>query len=376
MCALSEGHTETGRSPVESWWASHALPLDEIRSCVDTAASDPRKVSSFTERIAAETERIGEVVLQKWSALTDALEQLLRQIGEADGLASSADVDALAAELIAMDAFMRASIVLFDEVFEYHDDALGATLAPALRRALAESAWTRLRLGSYLSGLSAAYHGLRVRGDQGWSSPSATVWIPPSSFCRQTRKYLVRPEHVLRFKCALLRHLPLSVHGEDPLWALREVHRGGRVADELSSKATQRVSSTYLDSRGTMRQYHERLRRDDRAQLLRLRWYGTGARESPNTTVYVERKIHREDWTNERSAKDRYAVRGDRATALLSTGAKSGLEAEISAFATERHLEPKLRLSTGGPRSKRPTRTRYGSPLTRLYSFSRNSAME
>jgi len=38
---------------------------------------------------------------------------------------------------------------------------------------------------------------------------------------------------------------------------------------------------------------------------VRLRWYGG----VDNTTIFVERKTHREDWTGEKSVKARFAIK-------------------------------------------------------------------
>jgi SPX domain protein involved in polyphosphate accumulation len=49
--------------------------------------------------------------------------------------------------------------------------------------------------------------------------------------------------------------------------------------------------------------YHTRLRRDDGARLVRMRWYGSRAPEQDQQQVWVERKTHRQSWTGERSVK-------------------------------------------------------------------------
>lgn len=51
--------------------------------------------------------------------------------------------------------------------------------------------------------------------------------------------------------------------------------------------------------------YRERLRREDGAQLMRVRWYGArreGDLGAPQK-MYVERKTHRERWTAQQSIK-------------------------------------------------------------------------
>ena len=50
--------------------------------------------------------------------------------------------------------------------------------------------------------------------------------------------------------------------------------------------------------------YHGRLDKTPGAIAFRLRWYGAG---DPKT-VFFERKTHRDTWTGEASAKERFIV--------------------------------------------------------------------
>ena len=51
--------------------------------------------------------------------------------------------------------------------------------------------------------------------------------------------------------------------------------------------------------------YRERLRRDDGARLVRVRWYGTRREGVPGAVqkMFVERKTHRERWSAQLSIK-------------------------------------------------------------------------
>ena len=61
------------------------------------------------------------------------------------------------------------------------------------------------------------------------------------------------------------------------------------------------MSSIYYDNRD-LDTYMSRLRRDDKAAAVRIRFYGTRSR-SGGQEVFLERKTHREPWTGERSCK-------------------------------------------------------------------------
>lgn len=51
------------------------------------------------------------------------------------------------------------------------------------------------------------------------------------------------------------------------------------------------ITSVYMDNK-EHDLYATRLRREEGARLLRLRWYGL----APDKSIYVERKTHHEHW--------------------------------------------------------------------------------
>lgn len=54
-----------------------------------------------------------------------------------------------------------------------------------------------------------------------------------------------------------------------------------------------------------MELYLGRLEKSEGAEAVRLRWYGG----MDNTTIFMERKTHREDWTGEKSVKARFSIK-------------------------------------------------------------------
>lgn len=78
------------------------------------------------------------------------------------------------------------------------------------------------------------------------------------------------------------------------------------------------VSSVYLDSLPELPSYHARLRRDDKATAVRVRWYGNRDPPNPKQQLFIERKVHREAFTNEWSTKERAPLLQRDALAFLS----------------------------------------------------------
>ena len=65
------------------------------------------------------------------------------------------------------------------------------------------------------------------------------------------------------------------------------------------------VTSIYYDHPSELSAYHERLRREDGASMVRLRWYGDRDARDPGQPLFVEKKVHREAYTEQFSTKER-----------------------------------------------------------------------
>ena len=65
------------------------------------------------------------------------------------------------------------------------------------------------------------------------------------------------------------------------------------------------ISSIYYDNPETFELYTGRLKKTEGAEAIRLRWYGG----MENDQIFVERKTHREDWTGEKSIKERFPIK-------------------------------------------------------------------
>lgn len=102
-------------------------------------------------------------------------------------------------------------------------------------------------------------------------------------FERSTTKYWVPMDKVLRVKTEVLKHLPVS---------------------SFNKKSSSLITSVYYDTED-LGIYHERLRREEGAILVRMRTYN----EAPHSTVFVERKVHHESWITEKSVKSRFPIK-------------------------------------------------------------------
>ncbi|KDN34843.1 hypothetical protein RSAG8_12075, partial [Rhizoctonia solani AG-8 WAC10335] len=72
------------------------------------------------------------------------------------------------------------------------------------------------------------------------------------------------------------------------------------------------ITSIYFDNED-LELYLGRLEKTEGAEAVRLRWYG----DMSSRTIFVERKTHREDWTGEKSVKERFPIKEDKVNAFL-----------------------------------------------------------
>jgi len=113
-------------------------------------------------------------------------------------------------------------------------------------------------------------------------------------FQRNTTKYWVPTAHLMDVKCFILQHLPIYVF-RDPT---KKGHKQVPTDDSL-------ITSVYYDDEA-MSLYAGRLKKDESAIAVRLRYYGDG--DPAQKDIFVERKIHHESWVQKPSIKQRFVL--------------------------------------------------------------------
>ncbi|KAJ3112993.1 vacuolar transporter chaperone [Phlyctochytrium bullatum] len=125
-------------------------------------------------------------------------------------------------------------------------------------------------------------------------TPAKGPGVDSQNIVRKTTKYWVHPENVMAVKLLVLKHLPVLLF------------KKGVPNDPA-------LNSIYFDN-DELFLYHNRMRRDEGAQNLRFRWYG---KRDNTSEVWVERKTHHEDWTGEKSIKERFSMKDKYLNAYL-----------------------------------------------------------
>ena len=109
--------------------------------------------------------------------------------------------------------------------------------------------------------------------------------INNNSFKRKSMKFWVEKKNIIPVICHILPNLPVYIWDED-----------------INDHIYQEISSVYFDNK-ELKTYNTRINKEENNKLIRIRWYG----ELPNK-VFLERKVHHDDWTGLESSKDRILI--------------------------------------------------------------------
>ncbi|WVR06424.1 hypothetical protein IAU60_003455 [Kwoniella sp. DSM 27419] len=243
---------------------------------------------------------------------SDAIEERFRELEE--------EVAILVADVHDLALFTKLNFTGFIKIVKKHDKLTGFSLKPTFNKDFLERhPFYRMNYDPLIVKLSKLFDLVRTRGHpvQGDSSAGGSQ----NAFVRSTTKYWVHDENIVPLKLAIMKHLPVLVF--DP--------------NKEFSKADSAITSIYYDNED-LELYLGRLEKTEGAEAIRMRWYG----DVTGNTIFVERKTHREDWTGEKSVKERFTIKehlmndfcaghytmDDEFDALVKKGKKTEKEAE------------------------------------------------
>lgn len=191
--------------------------------------------------------------------------------------------------------YTRLNYTGFQKIVKKHDKTTKFTLKPIFQVRLNAKPFYKDNYDALIVKLSKLYDLVRTRGNpvKGDSSAGGSQ----QNFVRQTTKYWVHPDNITELKLIVLKHLPVLVFN----------------AEKEFEAEDSAITSIYFDNR-PCDLYYGRLRKDEGAEAIRLRWYGGMKLEQ----IFVERKTHREDWTGEKSVKARFALKEKKVNQFLS----------------------------------------------------------
>ncbi|KZT40026.1 SPX-domain-containing protein [Sistotremastrum suecicum HHB10207 ss-3] len=205
------------------------------------------------------------------------------------------EVANLVADVHDLALYTKLNYTGFIKIVKKHDKKTGLSLKTTfIQDFLDKRPFYKYNWDSLIVKLSKLYDLVRTRGHpiQGDSAAGGSQ----SAFVRQTTKYWVHPDNLVRLKLAILKHLPVLVFN----------------TKKEFEPADAAITSIYFDNED-LELYLGRLEKTEGAEAIRIRWYG-----GMNTKqIFVERKTHREDWTGEKSVKARFPIKEENVNAFL-----------------------------------------------------------
>lgn len=166
-------------------------------------------------------------------------------------------------------------------------------------------------------------------------------WKPPDTFQRTSTKFLMKYDDIVYTKVKIVKHLPYLIfdfsnedlenhfkfllkyrkwvscekNWEEAFVNAKEEEQKERKEKDIEKESlikikpfseSQQITSVYFDNQNATCYLH-RILRYENAQLIRFRWYNEND-GNPEKPIYIERKIHHEEWTGELSTKERFEL--------------------------------------------------------------------
>lgn len=212
----------------------------------------------------------------------DEIEERFKELEE--------EVAVLVADVHDLALFTKLNFTGFVKIVKKHDKLTGFQLKPSFNKEVLEKhPFYKMNYDVVIVKLSKLFDLVRTRGHpvEGDSSAGGSQ----NAFVRSTTKYWVHEENIVPLKLNVLKHLPVLVF--DP-------NKEFNVKDSA-------ITSIYYDNED-LELYLGRLEKTEGAEAIRMRWYG----DVDGKVVFVERKTHREDWTGEKSVKERFTIKEDK----------------------------------------------------------------
>ncbi|KAK9807603.1 hypothetical protein WJX72_003876 [[Myrmecia] bisecta] len=249
----------------------------------------------FFERMDAEIRKVNDFTLR----LVDTLRRDLKALreGVAARKAGQPNDDLLREaqrvgdQFLALEKYVNLNYLGFHKILKKHDKMI--TWAPCQQfyvSHLHQQPWVQGNYSDLLVILSNVYSVLR--GDTSGVKNEDSA----QGFVRSTTKYWVRTHDASAVKHHILQHLPVFQYE----------------SEVEGQQDSQLINSVYLDN-SSMELYHGRLDKRPNAIAIRIRWYGNG----DPSTVFVERKTHREGWKGEESVKERFTLMEEKVVPFL-----------------------------------------------------------
>ncbi|CAO3596405.1 unnamed protein product [Absidia cylindrospora] len=181
--------------------------------------------------------------------------------------------------------FTRLNYIGFQKIIKKHDKWTQLDLHQAFVPKLRSKPLDKQRFDVAIVFISSLHDICQQKGQP--RTGNASSGGDQNAFERATAKYWIHPDNITEVKSIIMLHLPVLIFNEDKTF-------------EQSDAA---ISSVYFDN-PDFDLYTGRLQRDEGAEAIRFRWYGSMSSNS----IFIERKTHHAWWLDGTSVKDRFRL--------------------------------------------------------------------
>ncbi|KAJ1742943.1 hypothetical protein LPJ78_002217 [Coemansia sp. RSA 989] len=255
--------------------------------------------SEFVKLLDSELEKVNNFQQTKSSEMKQRIEYCEKQVdlitqnpAPEDAKREQLDIiereiDAVISEVYELAKFTRLNFTAFIKIVKKHDKNAPFILKPIFTERLNSRPFFKENFDELLLELSRLYNIVRNGGVDvdGNKDPQAGNG---QNFVRQTTKYWVHPDNVMELKLYILKYLPVLIYR----------------TKGMAAPPNPAITSIYFDNED-LDLYQGRLEKSEGAEAIRLRWYG----DMDSSEIFVERKTHHEDWTGEKSVKERFSIK-------------------------------------------------------------------
>ncbi|ANQ08837.1 Uncharacterized protein PCOAH_00034580 [Plasmodium coatneyi] len=291
----------------------------------------------FNDLITQEIKKINKFSEKKYNEIVDSLMITYEQLKSVDSYPGKKEkeemekrIDLIGCDIVHFDFYIHKNCKILMQLGFFFDHVMNISINQWLLLGLIKEKFCNINVDELVVYLSVLYalHRSRCATNTNNACNAATsahgrTWVPPETFERTSTKFLMKYEDIVYTKVKIVKHLPYLIFGlsnQDlekhfqnfvQMKKQKLINQTGKESDDLQGEnkalnESQQITSVYLDNEEATC-YSNRILRYENAQLIRFRWYNDNDGD-PEKTIFIERKIHHEEWTGETSTKERFEL--------------------------------------------------------------------
>ncbi|CRG93799.1 conserved Plasmodium protein, unknown function [Plasmodium gallinaceum] len=283
----------------------------------------------FNDIISQEIRKVNKFAENKYNDIIDNLINIYKLLKSLEYNKSGIEkddiekqLDLIGCDIIHFDFYIHKNSKIIMKLGFFFDKVMNISINQWLLLSLIKEKFCNINIDNLIVYLSFLYTLLRSLNENVENMNKSNKWKPPDTFERTSTKFLIKYDDIVYTKVKIVKHLPYLIFdfsNEDlenhfKYFIKNEKYKSFNVKKNMNDNdnsfkqfnESQQITSVYFDNKQASC-YTKRILRYENAQLIRFRWYNDNEGD-PNKTIFIERKIHHEEWTGETSTKERFEL--------------------------------------------------------------------